>query len=254
MAQVKTKPKKETRKDKRLKAASQAGRAPSGRTRVLGVLAGGAVLAVFGAELTRIWRLGMLPQSRQERPEGRKGRILQAGQVLREGYGVSRTRENALFNMLASFTVAFGITRAITWTIREHGGLGPIKNVVVGKRHIHHFLPGGVISLAAGGVAIGSKGHDLDRYLAFPFGVGVALVLDESALLLELEDVYWTEEGVLSVQIAFAAIAMLSALAYMIRMLRHSEGQDSETDWETAAKAWDDLQMIPGSGPPGIGL
>jgi hypothetical protein len=47
---------------------------------------------------------------------------------------------------------------------------------------------------------------------------------------------------------------MLSALAYMIRMLRHSEGQDSETDWETAAKAWDDLQMIPGSGPPGIGL
>jgi hypothetical protein len=59
---------------------------------------------------------------------------------------------------------------------------------------------------------------------------------------------------VLSVQIAFAAIAMLSALAYMIRMLRHSEGQDSETDWETAAKAWDDLQMIPGGGPPGIGL
>ena len=41
----------------------------------------------------------------------------------------------------------------------------------------------------------------LDKYLAFPFGVGVALVLDESALLLELDDVYWTEEGVLSVQI-----------------------------------------------------
>ena len=48
----------------------------------------------------------------------------------------------------------------------------------------------------------------------------MALVLDESALLLELDDVYWTEEGVLSVQIAFAAIAMLSALAYLIRMLR----------------------------------
>ena len=50
-------------------------------------------------------------------------------------------------------------------------------------------------------------------------------MLDESALLLELDDVYWTEEGVLSVQIAFAAIAMLSALAYLIRMLRHSEGR-----------------------------
>ena len=82
---------------------------------------------------------------------------------------------------------------------------------MVGDRHIHHFLPGGIIALAAGGIAIGTKGDKLNKYLAFPFGVGVALVLDESALLLELDDVYWTEEGVLSVQIAFAAIAMLSA-------------------------------------------
>ena len=37
-------------------------------------------------------------------------------------------------------------------------------------------------------------GTDLDKYLALPFGIGVALVLDESALLLELDDVYWTEE------------------------------------------------------------
>jgi hypothetical protein len=88
-------------------------------------------------------------------------------------------------------------------------------------------------------VAIGMKGSDFDRYLAIPFGVGVALVLDESALLLELEDVYWTEEGVVSVQIAFAAIAFLAAMAYLIRMLRQNEGQDSETDWEMAAKAWE---------------
>jgi hypothetical protein len=108
-----------------------------------------------------------------------------------------------------------------------------------------------VLALAAGGVAIGTKGERLDKYLAFPFGVGVALVLDESALLLELDDVYWTEEGVLSVQIAFAAIALLSALAYLIRILRHSEGRDAESDWEQAAKAWDDLQIIPGV--PGIG-
>src|SRR5262249_57805212 len=135
----------------------------------------------------------------------------------------------------------------------RRGGSGAIKDVKVGSRHIHHFIPGGVLSLAAGGVAIGMKGSEYDRYLAIPFGVGVALVLDESALLLELDDVYWTEEGVLSVQIAFAAIAMLSALAYLIRMLRHSEAQDTESDWEIAAKAWDDLQMSSG-GIPGIGL
>jgi hypothetical protein len=177
-------------------------------------------------------------------------------QVVREGYKVSRTRENSLFNMLAGFTTTFGITRWITWMIRTHGGIGPIKDVKVGSRHIHHFIPGGVLSLAAGGVAIGMKESDFDRYLAIPFGVGVALVLDESALLLELEDVYWTEEGVLSVQIVFAAIAFLAAMAYLIRILRHTEEQDSEADWELAAKAWDDLQMIPGGsgGPPGIGL
>jgi hypothetical protein len=242
------------RKDRRLQQAKQAGSSPTGRTHVLGILAAGAVITVMGAELTRVWRLGMLPRSRQITSEGdRKAKPLEALAVLREGYAVSRTRENALFNMLASFTVAFGITRGITWTIRTKGGIGPIKDVVVGDRHIHHFLPGGILALAAGGVAIGSKGAGLDKYLAFPFGVGVALVLDESALLLELDDVYWTEEGVLSVQIAFAAIALLSAMAYLIRMLRHGEGADAESDWEQAAKAWDDLQMLPG-GVPGIGL
>jgi hypothetical protein len=243
-----------SRKATRLKAADAARTKASGRTHVLGVLAGGAVLTVFGAELTRVWRLGTLPRSRQiNSEEDRRAKPIEAWMTLREGYAVSRTRENALFNMLASFTVAFGVTRGITWTIREHGGFGPIKDVVVGDRHIHHFLPGGILALAAGGVAIGTKGEHLDKYLAFPFGVGVALVLDESALLLELDDVYWTEEGVLSIQIAFAAIALLSAFAYLIRMLRSPGSQDSETDWELAAKAWDDLHMSSG-GVPGIGI
>lgn len=243
-----------TRKAKRLAAAEAARSGSSNRTHVLGALAGGAVLTVFTAEVMRVWRLGTLPRSRQiTSEEDRRAKPIEAVITLKEGYAVSRTRENALFNMLASFTVAFGITRGITWTIRTKGGIGPIKDVVVGDRHIHHFLPGGIIALAAGGTAIGTKGEKLDKYLAFPFGVGVALVLDETALLLELDDVYWTEEGVLSVQIAFAAIAMLSALAYLIRMLRHGEAQDSETDWELAAKAWDDLQMSSG-GVPGIGL
>jgi hypothetical protein len=240
-------------KAKALKAASEAGTKPSTRTHLLGALAGGAVLSVFGAEITRVWRLGMLPRSRQGADQRSKYKALEAVATLREGYAVSRTKENSLFNMLASFTVAFGVTRGITWTIRTKGGIGPIKDVMVGNRHIHHFLPGGILALAAGGVAIGTSGEKLDKYLAFPFGVGVALVLDESALLLELDDVYWTEEGVLSVQIAFAAIAMLSAMAYLLRMLRHTEAADSETDWELAAKAWDDLQMSSG-GIPGIGI
>lgn len=223
------------------------------RTRLLGVLAGGAVIAVFGAEAARVWRLGKLAHGRgladEEDPSGRV-RIL--AQTLREGYSVSRTRENALFNMLASFTVTFGVTRGITWTIREHGGFGPIRNVQVGARHIHHFVPGGLLSLAAGGFALGSKDSKHNTWLALPFGIGVALVLDESAMLLELDDVYWTEEGVLSVQIAFTAMAMLSAVVYAIAIVRGSKGHAAESDWETAARAWDDLQ-IGGGGGLGIG-
>ena len=183
----------------------------------------------------------MLPQSRQEHdPRTARGnRALQAIEVVREGYKVSRTRENTLFNMLASFTVTFGITRWITWTIREKGGLGPIKNVIVGTRHIHHFIPGGLLSLAAGGVAIGAKGSELDRYLAVPFGVGVALVLDESALLLELEDVYWTEEGVLSVQI-------------VVRRDRHA-GRDGLPDPDAAPQRGAGLRGRLGDGRQGLG-
>ena len=210
-----------TRKAKRLAAAEAARSKPSGRTHLLGVLAGGAVITVFGAEIARVWRLGTLPRSRQiTSEEERRAKPIEAVMTLREGYAVSRTRENSLFNMLASFTVAFGITRGDHVDdprARRHRpdqgrhGRRPPHPPLPARRHPR---------LAAGGVAIGTKGEKLDKYLAFPFGVGVALVLDESALLLELDDVYWTEEGVLSVQIAFAAIAMLSALAYLIRMLR----------------------------------
>ena len=71
----------------------------------------------------------------------------------------------------------------------------------VGRRHIHHYVPGIVIALASGAAAIVTRDERLEPILAVPFGVGMGLTLDESALLLELEDVYWTREGLLSVQI-----------------------------------------------------
>ena len=99
------------------------------------------------------------------------------------------------------------------------------------------------------------KGRTCNKYLALPFGIGVALVLDESALLLELEDVYWTEEGVLSVQIVVRRDGDAVRARVPDPDAAPHRGQDTETDWEIAAKAWDDLQMIPGGpGDPGIGL
>jgi hypothetical protein len=51
----------------------------------------------------------------------------------------------------------------------------------------------------------------------------MGLTLDESALLLDLEDVYWRREGLLSVQITLTAIALLGALALGLRVLRRGE-------------------------------
>ena len=93
----------------------------------------------------------------------------------------------------------------------------------MGRRHIHHFVPGIVIAFAAGAAAILTRDEAIEPWLAVPFGVGMGLTLDESALLLELDDVYWTREGLLSVQITLAVMAMLGALAIALRFLWRGE-------------------------------
>jgi hypothetical protein len=55
--------------------------------------------------------------------------------------------------------------------------------------------------------------------------MGMALTLDESALLLEFDDVYWSERGVISVQITLGALGILSGLVLALRTLRRGERQ-----------------------------
>ena len=218
-------------------------------TRLLGAASVSAVTVLIGASAVRIWRLGKLPFT-----HGGEGLDLSVKtpvkstalsvKILYEGYRVSSTRENVVVNMVASFVVTFGITRAITHTIRVRGGIGPIKNMKTQSgRHIHHFIPGAILSFAAGGVAIAFRPEGPDRYLAIPFGVGIALVLDEAALLLELEDVYWSEEGAMSVRLAFTVLGLLGAIAYA-NQVRRAGQPGTEYDWQQAAKAWEDLQLL----------
>ncbi len=219
-------------------------------TRALGGVSVTTVVVLIGAETVRVWRLGKLPQTHGAEEHGRNP-ITRAVNTLVEGYRVSSTRENTILNMTASFITTFGITRAITHSIRTRGRLGPIKNIVAGGRHVHHFIPGTLLSMASGGVAIGMSRPSLDRWLAIPFGAGVALVLDEAALLLELEDVYWSEEGKLSVRLAFATMGLLGAVAYAFQVRRRGK-PGTESDWQRAAKAWQDLQQTPGSTSRGM--
>ena len=214
-------------------------------TRLLAGTSASTVALLISGETLRVWRLGTLPLGRGGGKAHDSGRATprQVIGVLREGYKVSSTRENALVNMIASFVATFGVTRFITRTIRVRGRLGPIRNLSAGGRHIHHFIPGMLLTMISGGVAVAREPERVERLLAIPFGIGTALILDESALLLELEDVYWSDEGVLSVQVVFAVAALLSAAARGLSILGRSTSS-TEADWEAAARAWDSLGAL----------
>jgi hypothetical protein len=101
---------------------------------------------------------------------------------------------------LAAFVVTFLITRGIVHLIRS--GHGPFRNISVGGLHVHHVVPG-VILMTVGGfmlAAVRTTGG-LATAAAIVFGVGAGLVLDEFALILHLDDVYWSEQGRLSVEV-----------------------------------------------------
>lgn len=66
---------------------------------------------------------------------------------------------------------------------------------------------------------------ELEQTLAVPMGAGIGLTFDEAALLLDLRDVYWTREGLLSVQLSLGASAILSIAIITLRMLRRGEKQ-----------------------------
>ncbi|MEU1281964.1 hypothetical protein [Streptomyces sp. NPDC005805] len=108
---------------------------------------------------------------------------------------------------LVSFVLTFLITRVVVRMIRA--GKGPFRNVTPGGMHIHHVVPGVILTVVGGFGAVGSGRHGVGAAVcAVIFGMGVGLVLDEFALILHLDDVYWTEEGRQSVEVVVLAAAL----------------------------------------------
>jgi len=136
------------------------------------------------------------------------------------GYRTASRAETAIFNMFAGFVGASLFVRVSTLGIREGWWGG---NVRLGGRHIHHFVPGILIAFGSGAAALISESEGVETTLAVPFGVGVGLTFDEAALLLDLRDVYWSREGILSVQVTLAVASFLGAVLVGMRMLRRGE-------------------------------
>jgi hypothetical protein len=142
------------------------------------------------------------------------------------GYAATPRSETVLFNLLAGFLGSFALVRISTLAIRDD--VGPFRNVRVGGRHIHHFIPGILIAFASGTTALLTDDDALEEHLAVPMGIGMGLTFDEAALLLDLRDVYWTRQGLFSVQLSLGATAILSIAILTLRMLRRGEQRQEE--------------------------
>jgi len=123
-----------------------------------------------------------------------------------------------------SFIVTFVVTRVVVRMIRA--GKGPFTNNSVGGVHLHHVVPGIVLMLVGGLVAIGAQQDGWQSVAGIVFGAGAALVLDEFALVLHLDDVYWEEQGRLSVDVVF----VLAGVMIVLLTLGSPLGVEEQTD------------------------
>ena len=124
-----------------------------------------------------------------------------------------------------SFVVTFASTRTITRLIRD--GRGPFRNVAIGGTHIHHSVPGIILLIMGAFTAVGGPGTlGWLSFSAIAVGIGTSLVLDEFAMILHLQDVYWSGEGQLSVE-AVSLVAACLGLALVGFSPVHVNGIDS---------------------------
>jgi hypothetical protein len=118
-----------------------------------------------------------------------------------------------LFCFFVALIVGFVGIRVSVRLIRAGVRWWP-HNLTAGDVHVHHMVFG-VVLMAAGGIAgLAAPTGSLEwrASAAGVFGFGTALVLDEFALILHLRDVYWANEGRLSVDAVFVAAGVTALL------------------------------------------
>jgi hypothetical protein len=118
-----------------------------------------------------------------------------------------------LFCFFVAFLATFLFIRFSVRMIRRQVKWWP-GNVTPGGLHIHHAVFGVVFMVIGGlaGLAAPDNPVGLPSTCAAIFGMGTALVLDEFALILHLDDVYWAKAGRLSVDAIFVAIGVTGLL------------------------------------------
>ena len=135
-----------------------------------------------------------------------------------DGETLDPCERSALISWLA-FAATFAAARGVTYGIRA--GRGPFRNLSLGGEHLHHYLWG--IGLLAGVGAVAVRGDERLRQhpvVAVSYGSGLALIIDEFALLLDLRDVYWARQGRISVDLGIGGIAVAGSYFASLPVLR----------------------------------
>jgi hypothetical protein len=130
--------------------------------------------------------------------------------------GIPDRPKRRLFLAAIGFFVTFTVARTLAYANYHH--IGPFHDIYIGGRHIHHLVWGILILLIVGfawlmEIGTGSESSSIfaGRLLALLYGAGAALTLDEFALWLNLEDVYWARQGRESIDaiILFGALLLI---------------------------------------------
>ena len=149
------------------------------------------------------------------------------------------TGREPVFIMILSFFLTFVITRGYTRMARTRGW----GSASFGGVHTHHLVFGIVIAFSAGALDFGFAPTPGPAFLllAAAFGLGMALVLDEFALVFHLQDVYWEQEGRKSID----AIILALALCGMIMLQSTPFGTNqNQAAWAIAATVAINLPLV----------
>ncbi len=112
--------------------------------------------------------------------------------------------------ILVTFLLTFTAVRVITHAIRAGRWRTVFHNLSSpGGTHFHHLVPGIILLLISGYLGIGLDNDTFRIPFAILFGIGAALTLDEFALWLHLEDVYWAKEGRQSIDAVVIAASLI---------------------------------------------
>jgi hypothetical protein len=125
--------------------------------------------------------------------------------------GIQAPGKEIHFLVLLAFVCSFGFIRTSTHMIRAQVSWWPGNVETKGGTHIHHLVWGILLLLVFGylGLALDPDSPWREVVAVF-FGIGMGLTMDEFALWLNLQDVYWQEKGRQSIDAVVVTACLLT--------------------------------------------